>query len=224
MYFRKQGISICQNPEGALKFLAWLWGSKENYLFCLYGEEDEDWKQDENGRLITMSEKTLPTLIQTSKTYESTQIDAFLESKPKIDAFLKIDADSGSGDSALSGSRFYPSRDPSGRIAPAAECPSRMPRNADTPQASYPYTAVAAQADSQSVFCQQRLLADGMSIHQHFSFCRTEAAGDDVHRGGFARPVRGKETLDHTIFNGKGQVRYGGVIAVQLRQMPDFNH
>ena len=39
MYFRKQGISICQNPEGALKFLAWLWGSQENYLFCLYGEE-----------------------------------------------------------------------------------------------------------------------------------------------------------------------------------------
>ena len=47
-------------------------------------------------------EKTLPTLIQTNETYESTQIDAFLsrnlkidaffESKPKIDAFLKIDA------------------------------------------------------------------------------------------------------------------------------------
>ena len=99
-----------------------------------------------------MSEKPLPTLIQTNETYESTQIDAFFESKPKSDAFLKIDADSGSGDSVLPGSRFYPSRDPSGRIAPAAECPSRMPRNADTPQASYPYTAVAAQADSQSVF------------------------------------------------------------------------
>ena len=56
MYFRKQGISICQNPEGALKFLAWLWGSQENYLFCLYGEEDEDWKLDENGRLVTLSE------------------------------------------------------------------------------------------------------------------------------------------------------------------------
>ncbi|MBQ6480460.1 MAG: hypothetical protein IJI45_05030, partial [Anaerolineaceae bacterium] len=26
------------NPEGAMKFLAWLWGSQENYLFCLYGE------------------------------------------------------------------------------------------------------------------------------------------------------------------------------------------
>ena len=77
MYFRKQGISICQNPEGALKFLAWLWGSQENYLFCLY---------DENGRLITMSGKTLSTLIQTKETYESTQIDAFFESKPKIDA------------------------------------------------------------------------------------------------------------------------------------------
>ena len=37
-------------------------------------------------------EKTLPTLIQTNETYESTQIDAFFESKPKIDAFLKIDA------------------------------------------------------------------------------------------------------------------------------------
>ena len=45
-----------KNPEGALKFLAWLWGSQENYLFCLYGEEGKDWKLDENGRLITMSE------------------------------------------------------------------------------------------------------------------------------------------------------------------------
>ena len=32
-------------------------------------------------------EKTLPTLIQTNETYGSTQIDAFFESKPKIDAF-----------------------------------------------------------------------------------------------------------------------------------------
>ena len=40
----------------------------------------------------TVAEKTLPTLIQTNETYESTQIDAFFESKPKIDAFLKIDA------------------------------------------------------------------------------------------------------------------------------------
>ena len=39
-----------------------------------------------------MAEKTLSTLIQTNETYESTQIDAFFESKPKIDAFLKIDA------------------------------------------------------------------------------------------------------------------------------------
>lgn len=41
---------------------------------------------------IKIYEKTLPTLIQTNETYESTQIDAFFESKPKIDAFLKIDA------------------------------------------------------------------------------------------------------------------------------------
>ena len=51
---------------------------------------------------LTFLEKTLPTLIQTNETYESTQIDGFLsrnlkidaffESKPKIDAFLKIDA------------------------------------------------------------------------------------------------------------------------------------
>ena len=40
----------------------------------------------------TVLEKTLSTLIQTNDTYESTQIDAFFESKPKIDAFLKIDA------------------------------------------------------------------------------------------------------------------------------------
>ena len=41
---------------------------------------------------LAFLEKTLPTLIQTNETYESTQIDAFFESKPKIDAFLKIDA------------------------------------------------------------------------------------------------------------------------------------
>ena len=40
----------------------------------------------------TVAEKTLPTLIQTNETKKSTQIDAFFESKPKIDAFLKIDA------------------------------------------------------------------------------------------------------------------------------------
>lgn len=45
-----------KNPEGALKFLAWLWGSQENYLFCLYGEEGKDWKLDDNGRLVTLSE------------------------------------------------------------------------------------------------------------------------------------------------------------------------
>ena len=51
---------------------------------------------------LQLGKKTLPTLIQTNETYESTQIDAFLsrnlkidaffEPKPKIDAFLKIDA------------------------------------------------------------------------------------------------------------------------------------
>ena len=45
-----------------------------------------------NPAYVTIHEKTLPTLIQTNETYESTQIDAFFESKPKIDAFLKIDA------------------------------------------------------------------------------------------------------------------------------------
>ena len=41
---------------------------------------------------IKLIEKNLPTLIQTNETEISTQIDAFFESKPKIDAFLKIDA------------------------------------------------------------------------------------------------------------------------------------
>ena len=41
---------------------------------------------------FSIIEKTLPTLIQTNETKKSTQIDAFFESKPKIDAFLKIDA------------------------------------------------------------------------------------------------------------------------------------
>ncbi|MBR1709041.1 MAG: hypothetical protein IJ719_09470 [Clostridia bacterium] len=43
-------------------------------------------------KTLSLGEKTLPTLIQTNETIESTQIDAFFESKPKIDAFLKIDA------------------------------------------------------------------------------------------------------------------------------------
>ena len=45
-----------KNPEGALKFLAWLWGNQDNYLFCLYGERGKDWDLDENGRLVKLSE------------------------------------------------------------------------------------------------------------------------------------------------------------------------
>ena len=45
-----------KNPEGALKFLAWLWGSQDNYLFCLYGEKGKDWVLDENGGLQLISE------------------------------------------------------------------------------------------------------------------------------------------------------------------------
>ena len=44
------------------------------------------------GHIVTVMEKTLLTLIQTNETKKSTQIDAFFESKAKIDAFLKIDA------------------------------------------------------------------------------------------------------------------------------------
>ena len=43
-------------------------------------------------KVALVTEKTLPTLIQTNETKKSTQIDAFFESKPKIDAILKIDA------------------------------------------------------------------------------------------------------------------------------------
>ena len=44
-----------KNPTGALKFLAWLWGSQENYMFCLYGVEGQDWELNENGRLVLIS-------------------------------------------------------------------------------------------------------------------------------------------------------------------------
>ena len=47
---------------------------------------------EERDEGYSVYEKTLPTLIQTNETKKSTQIDAFFESKPKIDAFLKIDA------------------------------------------------------------------------------------------------------------------------------------
>lgn len=44
-----------KNPEGAMKFLAWLWGSQENYMFCLYGVEGQDWELNEDGRLVLIS-------------------------------------------------------------------------------------------------------------------------------------------------------------------------
>lgn len=44
-----------KNPQGAMKFLAWLWGSKENYMFCLYGVEGTDWQLNADGRLVLLS-------------------------------------------------------------------------------------------------------------------------------------------------------------------------
>lgn len=44
-----------KNPEGAMKFLSWLWASQDNYMFCLYGVEGQDWELDENGRLVLLS-------------------------------------------------------------------------------------------------------------------------------------------------------------------------
>lgn len=46
-------ISIPQtapNPEGAMKFLNWLYQSQDNYLFALYGVKDKDYSI-ENGRI-----------------------------------------------------------------------------------------------------------------------------------------------------------------------------
>ena len=44
-----------KNPEGAMKFLAWLYSSQENYMFCLYGVEGQDWELNEDGRLVLIS-------------------------------------------------------------------------------------------------------------------------------------------------------------------------
>ena len=59
-----------------------------------YWRHDYRYQLEEIGRIRPdrLIEKTLPTLIQTNETKNSTQIDAFFESKPKIDAFLNIDA------------------------------------------------------------------------------------------------------------------------------------
>ena len=43
------------NPEGALRFLAWLWANQENYMFCLYGVEGKDWELNDDGRLVLLS-------------------------------------------------------------------------------------------------------------------------------------------------------------------------
>lgn len=45
-----------KNPEGAMRFLSWLWGSEDNYLFCLYGVRGQDFQINENGRLVTLSD------------------------------------------------------------------------------------------------------------------------------------------------------------------------
>ena len=45
-----------KNPEGALKFLNWLWSSKENYMFCLYGVKGTDWELNADGRLVLLSD------------------------------------------------------------------------------------------------------------------------------------------------------------------------
>ena len=43
------------NPEGALRFLAWLWANQDNYMFCLYGEQGKDWELNDEGRLVLLS-------------------------------------------------------------------------------------------------------------------------------------------------------------------------
>lgn len=40
-----------KNPEGALKFLNWMYKNQENYLFCLYGPEGENYTI-ENDRIV----------------------------------------------------------------------------------------------------------------------------------------------------------------------------
>lgn len=45
-----------KNPSGAIRFLTWLWGNQDNYMFCLYGVEGQDWELDENGRLVLLSD------------------------------------------------------------------------------------------------------------------------------------------------------------------------
>ncbi|MBR5968246.1 MAG: ABC transporter substrate-binding protein [Lachnospiraceae bacterium] len=40
-----------QNPAGAMKFLNWLYKSQENYLFCLYGPEGENYTV-QDGRIV----------------------------------------------------------------------------------------------------------------------------------------------------------------------------
>ena len=84
-----------KNPEGALKFLAWLWGSQENYLFCLYGEKDKDWELDENGGLKLISETAAGEGYFYEWMFRNANYQVFSSdvSKEYIDAYLNWDND-----------------------------------------------------------------------------------------------------------------------------------
>ncbi len=84
-----------KNPEGALKFLAWLWGSQENYLFCLYGEKGKDWELDENGGLKLISETAAGEGYFYEWMFRNANYQVFSSdvSKEYIDAYLNWDND-----------------------------------------------------------------------------------------------------------------------------------
>ncbi len=50
--------STSRNPERAMMFLNWIYKSKDNYMFTIYGVKDKDYKL-ENNRMIQISKDTL---------------------------------------------------------------------------------------------------------------------------------------------------------------------
>ena len=72
-----------------------------------------------------------------------------------------------------------------------------------------------------ALFCFQRLFKDVVPVDRNLALRGGKAAGDDVHRGRFARAVRPEKPVYLALLNGEAYVGYGGVRAVSLGQVTD---
>ena len=71
--------------------------------------------------------------------------------------------------------------------------------------------------------CRHGILENVYSVNAHLSGGGGKTSGENVHGGGFSRPVGPQKAVDLPIGDGKGQVRQGKVVSVPLCQVGYFN-